>query len=193
VSGRHHFPTTRDLQPLQLFVCPVSPIPKSVVYSSTSGGIEFANLQSMLCKKRRMATDPMFGLHRKGEENTNKINKAVFDGDQIPKRGVSSKWVAFSLDYYFVVDCHGVEGHQGQICGPALARSNSGYLACFLASTGGCSRMRWLSFRTPDNSAFASACIFLRLRAPFRLPPNDNRAEVRMAPLPFLVRTVTPA
>src|ERR1700730_1083288 len=43
VGGRHHFPTTRDLQPLQLLVCPVSPIPKSVVYSRTSGGNRIRN------------------------------------------------------------------------------------------------------------------------------------------------------
>jgi hypothetical protein len=86
-----------------------------------------------------------------------------------------------------------VEGHQGQRSGRALARNDSGFVARFLASAGANSNIRGLSLRTPVKSAFALACIFLRLLAPFRLPPNDNRAEVRMAPLRFLVRTVTQA
>jgi hypothetical protein len=36
--ARYHFPKTRDFQPLQFLVRPVSPIPKSVVYISTNGG-----------------------------------------------------------------------------------------------------------------------------------------------------------
>jgi hypothetical protein len=38
----------------------------------------------------------MFGLHRKGEENVNKINKAKFDGEQALKAGIGSKWNASS-------------------------------------------------------------------------------------------------
>jgi hypothetical protein len=37
----------------------------------------------------------MFALHRKGEENTNKINTPEFDGEQTLKWGVGSKWDPF--------------------------------------------------------------------------------------------------
>lgn len=130
MSGRHHFPTTRDLQPLQLLIRAVWPIPKSVVYTSTGGGNRIRKPTVKVPQdERRITLNPRFGLHRKSEENTNKINSPKFDEAQIYKRRVSSKWVAFLLDYSFVVDCYGVEGHQSQGIGPGLAWNDSGFFA----------------------------------------------------------------
>lgn len=88
-------PTTPALQRLQLLVYPVSPIPKSVVYSSTSARDRIRKPTVKISQEeRRIARNPMFGLHREGEEKVNKINNAKFDGEQTHKGAIGSKWNA---------------------------------------------------------------------------------------------------
>jgi hypothetical protein len=47
-------------------------------------------------KERQIASDQMCGLPRRGEQNTNIINKTEFDKKQPLKNGVGSKWGRFN-------------------------------------------------------------------------------------------------